>query len=353
MLNWRRFAFATVALLLISLVSCFGGGSEKLAGLRAGVDSLRQDVALLRDDLADSSQTGTADAEADFTLQLLHASDMDGDTSALQNVENFSAILSGFRAQFPDNTLVLSSGDNYISGPRYFAAGYAVNDSVLGIAGNGRGDIAFLNAMGFQASAVGNHELDRGTAEFASIIGAETGESGTYRGAMFPYLSSNLLFAADEHLEGLVVPDGQEAMLVGGSLARSAVITVGGHRVGIVGATTPALAAITAEPTPYSLDGLAVIIQDAVDAITGQGVNKVILLAHLQRIDVEQALAARLEDVDIIVAGGSNTLLADETDRLQPGTRPPEPTRCGTNRLRASRCCWSTPMAITGIWEGW
>ena len=47
--------------------------------------------------------------------------------------------------------------------------------------------------------------------------------------------------------------------------------------------------------------------------------NKVILLAHMQRIDIEQALATRLSGVDIIVAGGSNTLLADETDRLWPG----------------------------------
>ena len=160
-----------------------------------------------------------------FTLQLLHASDMDGSTGALQNVENFSAILSGFRDQLPDNTLVLSSGDNYIPGPRYYAAADAATEPLLGVAGNGRGDMALLNAMGFRASALGNHELDRGTAEFASTIAAEVGDNGTYPGAMFPYLSSNLGFAADENLAGLVVPDGQEAMLVGGSLARSAVIS--------------------------------------------------------------------------------------------------------------------------------
>ena len=271
---------------------------------------------------------GPAEATAPsprFTLQLLHAADMDGTTGALTNVENFSAILDGFRGQFPDNTLVLSSGDNYIPGPRYYAAADSVNDAVLGIAGEGRGDIALLNAMGFQASAVGNHELDRGTASFVSQIAHEE-NGGVYPGARFPYLSSNLLFDNDEALASLVVADGQEAFLAGGSLARSAVITVGGERVGIVGATTTWLASLTIsgditvlpENRAASAE-LAVVIQSAVDALTDQGVDKIILLAHMQRIGIEKELATLLSDVDIIVAGGSNTLLSDENDRLWPG----------------------------------
>lgn len=260
-----------------------------------------------------------------FTLQLLHAADMDGTTGALSNVENFSAILDGFRRQFPNNTLVVSSGDNYIPGPRYYAAADRVNDPVLGVSREGRGDIALLNAMGFQASALGNHELDRGTASFASQVAYEEGER-VYPGARFPYLASNLLFTDDEALAPLVVADGQEAMLAAGSLAGSAVITVGGERIGIVGATTTWLSVLTIAGDIKVLPGdraapseLAPVIQQAVDALTGQGINKVILLAHMQRIAIEEELASLLTDVDIIVAGGSNTLLSDETDRLWPG----------------------------------
>ncbi|MDE2994860.1 MAG: 5'-nucleotidase C-terminal domain-containing protein, partial [Chloroflexota bacterium] len=259
-----------------------------------------------------------------FTLQLLHAADMDSTVGALGNVENFSAILDGFRKQFPNNTVILSSGDNYVPGPRYFAASDAANDAVLGVAGNGRGDIALLNAMGFQASALGNHELDRGTGAFAATIGSDTRDGRTYPGARFPYLSSNLEFAGDDNLRDLVVPDGQEAVLVAGSLARSAVITVDGQRIGVVGATTPNLGTITGiggitvQPAVGTdIDGLAAIIQQAVDTLVSQGVNKVILLAHMQHIAIEQALATKLVDVDIIIAGGSNTLLADENDRLR------------------------------------
>ena len=63
------------------------------------------------------------------------------------------------------------------------------------------------------------------------------------------------------------------------------------------------------------------IIQQEVDILVGQGINKIVLLAHMQRLDIEKALAALLTDVDIIVAGGSDALLADETDRLWPGDK--------------------------------
>ena len=317
----RGAGLAVVVVLLSSLVSCWGGG---LDGFRSP-DSLRQELARLRADLAELSRLDSTGESSAFTLQLLHASDMDGSTGALQNVENFSAILNNFRAQFPDNTLVLSSGDNYIPGPRYYASRDPLGQPVLGVPGNGRADIAFLNAMGFQASAVGNHELDRGTAEFASIVTAEAGEDGIYPGASFPYLSSNLLFADDENLSTLVARDGQEEGLIGGSLAGSTVIPIGGQRVGIVGATTPSLASITGSgditvlPDSRGLNDLVAVIQEAVDELVEQGINKVILLAHMQRMDVEQALAERLRGVDIVVAGGSNTILADGTDRLRPG----------------------------------
>ena len=251
---------------------------------------------------------------------------MDGATGALDNVESFSAVLDAFRSEYPDNTLVLSSGDNYVPGPRFYAAGDSANDPVLGVSGDGRGDIALLNAMDFQASALGNHELDRGTGVFAAVIDAETGDLGAYPGAAFPYLSSNLVFTGDEDLNPLVVPDGQDASQVAGRLAASAVITVGSERIGVVGATTPHLGritgigGITVMPDDGSdIDALAAIIQQAVDALVAQDIDKVILLAHMQQIAVERELATLLNDVDIIVAGGSNTILADDNDRLRPG----------------------------------
>ena len=362
----RVWMTAAIILALFSLVACSRSASPDVSQLEADVAALRAEVATLRapapsatgvparpaetsgvsqedidrlsagvDDRLShiearlemmSHAESSAAAAPVFTLQILHAADMDSAVGALGNVENFSAILDGFRSQYPDHTIVLSSGDNYIPGPRYFAAGDDAAAGVLGVPGNGRGDVAFMNAMGFQASAVGNHELDHGTGAFASIIGAEAKDGAMYPGARFPYLSANLDFTADENLKPLVVEDGQEAMLVGGSVAASAVVTVGGERIGVVGATTPQLASITgaggiavSPQDSDDLDALAAIIQTEVDALADQGINKIILLGHMQRLDIEQALAPRLENVDVIIGGGSNTLLADETDRLRPG----------------------------------
>jgi 2',3'-cyclic-nucleotide 2'-phosphodiesterase (5'-nucleotidase family) len=265
--------------------------------------------------------------EADFTMQLLHAADMDGASGALANVDQFSALVEQFRADYQNNTLVLSSGDNYIPGPRYFAASADEMAATLGVPGNGRADIAYLNAMGFAASAIGNHELDQGTGEFAGLIAAETDDAGnSYSGATFPYLSSNLDFSTDEDLSALATAGGQAAGTIAGQLAPSTVVEVNGQQIGIVGATTPTLAsitsagAITISPTDANnIAALAAAIQPSVDALVASGINKIILLSHMQQIAIEKALAVRLTDVDVIVAGGSNSLLADSNDTLRAG----------------------------------
>lgn len=261
-----------------------------------------------------------------FKLQLLHAADMDGVAGALINAPHFSALVDHFRAGHA-NTLTLSSGDNYIPGPRFFASAEDSLANILGIPAAGRADIALHNAMGFQASAVGNHELDTGTAGFASIFAAETADDGSmYVGASFPYLSSNLDFSSDENLASLVGANGSSTGDLAGQLAAYATIDINGETIGVIGATTPSLSAITsagdigvAPAVATDIDGLAAAIQPSIDALIATGVNKIILLAHMQQIAIERSLASRLSGVDIIIAGGSNTLLADSNDVLRPG----------------------------------
>ncbi|MES1925857.1 5'-nucleotidase C-terminal domain-containing protein [Salinisphaera sp. T31B1] len=286
------------------------------------------------DDHNDSVQTDTpAPAqEPAYRLQLLHFADMDGSTAALDNVANFSSLIHAFAGEpaLADHTLVLSSGDNFIPGPRFFAAGVATDDTTdaLGVPGNGRGDILFLNRFHTVASAVGNHDLDPGTEAFAAIIDAD----GDYPGAAFPYLSTNLDFSTDSALADLVVADGGPASDGAGRVTGSATVVVGGQTIGLVGASTPALASITStggisiSPDGFSMDeagydALAAEIQPAIDALVDSGIDKIVVMAHMQQIAIEKALASRLKDVDIIIAGGSNTLLADSDDVLRDGDR--------------------------------
>ena len=62
------------------------------------------------------------------------------------------------------------------------------------------------------------------------------------------------------------------------------------------------------------MDLLAAQLQPIIDELIAEGVNKIILMAHLQQIGNEQLLASKLSGVDIILAAGSNTRLGDDDD---------------------------------------
>ena len=276
-----------------------------------------------------------------FLLQLLHAADFEAGGPALEDAPRFSAVWTQLADAMPESTLKLLSGDNYIPGPFYSGSNDARFADAVGLEDDGQGgraDILIANALGVRASSFGNHEFDLGTAQVGNLIrpnSVDADGDGTiepYAGTQFAYLSTNLDFAPDANLADLVVADGAAPQPA--SIAGSVVIEVDGESIGVVGATTPTLRSISSPgnvgvaPMPFNaenaadLDALAAEIQTTVDALLGQDIDKVILLAHMQQIAIERALASRLIGVDIIVAGGSNTLLADDGDVLRAGDVP-------------------------------
>ena len=266
--------------------------------------------------------------EPTFTLQLLHISDADGsDTTALNSIASLSGLVHRFRNQYPQQTLLVSSGDNYIPGPRFNAANDSSLTSLLGKPEVGRADIAILNALGVQASAIGNHELDSNTKQFTDIIKPD----GAWVGARFPYLAYNTDFSQDSNTSGIRVANGGMAAEQSGKLSGWSKVTVGTQTVGVIGASSPVFATITSPggltftpaltSTEPDVTALAAEIQRGVDEMTAAGIDKIVLLAHMQTLATEKALAARLRNVDIIVAGGSNTLLSDSNDTLRTGDR--------------------------------
>ncbi len=279
------------------------------------------------------------------TLQLLHAADMEGGIEALENAPRFSSVLNALKAEV-ENTVIIGAGDSYIPGPFFAAANNGSLREVLGREGSGRADILMLNAMGFMAGALGNHEFDAGTGTLASLIAADR----DYVGTAFPFLSANLDFSLDSNLASLVVDPGQEASTIPNSITKSVVITTpSGEKIGVVGMTTPRLGSLSipgnvriAPTDPNDMTALAAIIQESVDALTATGINKIILTGHLQQISLDEVIAAHIKDVDIVIAGGSNTLLADKTDRLHTSDIADRPypilTQSATNE----------PIAIVG-----
>lgn len=287
-----------------------------------------------------------------FTLELLHIADQEASSAAVFDAPRLSAVMNALEAQdlggggIADNTLRLSSGDAILPGLFFQSSA-----SVFGVAGVA--DMLIQNELELQAIAFGNHEFDLGSGFIADLIdgtfdldadaddGAATPETSlaydvagapAYAGTAFPYLSSNLDFSMEPDLAPLEVAGGGAPQP--GVVASSVVLEENGELIGVVGATTPTLDSISSpgllgvlpeefdgDPTPEQLDALAGIIQCEVDALLAANpeMNKVVLLAHMQQITIEQELASRLTNVDIIVAGGSNTRLLDETDRLRDG----------------------------------
>ncbi|MBO3117084.1 choice-of-anchor I family protein [Winogradskyella sp. DF17] len=262
-----------------------------------------------------------------FELQLLHYSDVDGnEESALDAVDEFSALVDFFKNDptYSNNTLTVTSGDLIIPGPRYFAAENSAVRSLTGSNEPGHVDIAFANIFGVDVSSFGNHEFDQGPGElFDSAFNIESNSGVTFPGSNFPWLSTNIDFSSDGDFSGIIGTDGNDISTLNNQVAKYAVVTIDGETIGIVGAVAPSFPNITTmgslvvSPSPgTTVNDLAAEIQTSVDALTNSGVNKIVLLAHMQAISIEKQLASLLDGVDIIVAGGSNTRMGDSNDTL-------------------------------------
>jgi len=261
-----------------------------------------------------------------FTLQLLHLSDAQGTELAVETAPMLAALAEAFEAD-EENTVILAGGDLFIAGSFLYAGADAALDAIgsIGKTALGRPDLAIHNLIGVDAAVVGTREWDLGSAVFMGAIAAD----GLWGGAQFPLLAVNLNYSADAAaqvqftgvpLDGLAsaVPTADSLK---GRLAPVTVVERGGQRVGIVAATTQRFETLTM-PTGTQVIGavdneltvLAGQIQDYVDELLDEGVNKIVVLTHLHDVALEKALAGRLRGVDIIVAGGSQRRMGDGSD---------------------------------------
>jgi 5'-nucleotidase len=212
-----------------------------------------------------------------ITITILHTNDMH---AHLEPFTQRGREMGGYARQATLINRLRASDTN----PLLLCAGDTFQGTLNFNAYEGLADLAYMNYIGYQAMAVGNHEFDRGPAVLARFAGL----------ARFPLLASNLDASCDRELGSLIKP--------------SAVLEVGGEGIGIVGALPPDLLAISSPGPTINIKDLVTSVQSAVDAMMQQGVDKIILLSHIgYQPDVE--LAARLRGVDVIVGGHSHTLL--------------------------------------------
>ena len=148
-------------------------------------------------------------------------------------------------------------------------------------------------------SVFGNHDFDQNPdflAEWLADVSSDTA-----------FVSGNLGF------------EGEPALLArvqDGTIVTTHVEKIRGEQVGIIGLTTPELPRLTSSRDVTVDPDLAGIANAQAAAYAAAGVDKVVLVSHLQDIDNEVALAGRLRGVDIIVGGGGHELLASPGDPL-------------------------------------
>ena len=243
-------------------------------------------------------------AQAEFALNILHINDFHSrfesitGTDSTCNAEGESkgecfggigrlkAAIDQKRDELTgagENVVLLSAGDNF-QGSLYYTRykSKVVTD--------------FFNQMSFDVVATGNHEFDDGPSEFATFI--ET--------ATFPIIGGNFDTTKDPDLKGR--PPG------------IIVITVGGERIAIIGATTIDTPEISSPGPSVDFQSVADYVRGAVGALEEAGINKIIVLSHIG-YTVDQDLAAAVPGVDVIVGGHSHTLLSS-TDEKAAGPYP-------------------------------
>jgi 5'-nucleotidase / UDP-sugar diphosphatase len=238
-------------------------------------------------------------AAADYTLHIIHINDFhsriepvsgsDSTCNAEANaagecfggVARVATMIAQLRAELAgENVLVLDAGDQY-------------QGSLMYTTYKGDVEIEFMNVIGFDAMAVGNHELDDGPAGLAKLAD----------GVAFPVISGNI--------------DVSQEPLLAGKIDNHTVIEVGGERIGII--------SVLATDTPETASpGPNVIFSPTADSLaadvatlTEEGVTKIIALNHVG-ITEDLALAAAVDGVDAIVGGHSHTLMSNTVEGAMP-----------------------------------
>ena len=153
-----------------------------------------------------------------------------------------------------------------------------------------------MNALGYDAMAVGNHEFDDGPGTLGSFV----------RGASFPVLSANIDASGEPELAGLIEP--------------YTILEVGGEKIGVVGYTTEDTAILSSPGENVKFTDIETAVQNAVDELTAQGVNKIIAVSH-GGFGKDREVAAQVTGLDVIVAGHTHTYLSN-TDEEAEGPYP-------------------------------
>jgi len=192
-------------------------------------------------------------------------------------------------------------------------AGDAMMGSLFFTLFKGEADAALMNAICFDAFALGNHEFDLGDAGLKNFIDfLRKGDCGT------PVLAANVI---PETGVSPLAPNGPNDYIL-----PYTVKVVGGAKVGIIGIDIKkkTMESSSPDPTTLFLDE-AETAQKTIDELTAAGIERIVLLTHIQYSN-DLDLAKSLRGVDVIIGGDSHTLLGEAFETVGLNARGPYPT---------------------------
>ncbi len=237
-------------------------------------------------------------AQADYTLHILHINDLhsriesvskyDGTCGAEDEAEGkcFGGVarvatkINELRDSLKaagENVVVLDAGDQFQGSLMYTTYKGAV-------------EAEFMEQIGFDAMAVGNHEFDDGPEALAAFVDKVS----------FPVISGNLDLSASNVLKDKV--------------QNHVVLEVGGQKIGIISAlATDTVETSSPGPNVVFEDEIASLSAD-VAALEAEGVNKIIALTHVG-LPKDLEIAAAVPGLDAVVGGHSHTFLSSTSPK--------------------------------------
>lgn len=209
---------------------------------------------------------------------IFYINDIHGQVPKMERIASAALAFDTFEKEGTKKTdkLKLCSGDTMIGYDK------AINKSA----------VQFLDTINTTASTIGNHELDESASVFSEFI----------KNSKTRFLGMNMNFPANSVLKSKV--------------SRSIVSEENGNKYGIIGIQPPNLSERIKDKT--KLDGITfddnaqtlIELQEEVNSLKKQGLNKIILLSHAG-YEADKKTAQSVAGIDVILGGHSHELIKD------------------------------------------
>ncbi|MCO4315606.1 5'-nucleotidase C-terminal domain-containing protein [Phyllobacterium sp. 21LDTY02-6] len=243
-------------------------------------------------------------AMADYTLNILHINDQHSRVEAINKYDSTCSTeeesknecfggIARVKAKIDERRAALSqNGGNVI----VLDAGDEFQGSLFYTTYKGEDTAEFMNAIGFDAMALGNHEFDGGPETLGNFLDR----------IKLPVISANTQADAAAPIAGKYKP--------------FLIKAIGGQKIAVISAVTVDTAEIsTPGPTIKFSDEIEALARQ-VEAVKAEGANKIIALTHVGYVK-DKEIAEKVDGIDVIVGGHSHTLLSN-TDPEAAGPYP-------------------------------